>query len=64
MKRIVRDHLDGEGGRTKVERWVPRWMAFPPATYTARGGVRAVTAHATLAGACAPEAGPALAIAA
>ena len=64
LKRIARDHLDGTGSRKRYEGWVPRWMAFPPAAYTARGGVRAVTAHATLAGACAPEAGPALAIAA
>ena len=46
LKRIVADHLEGAGGRTKVERWVPRWMAFPPAAYTARGGVGTVRAHA------------------
>jgi ParB family transcriptional regulator, chromosome partitioning protein len=46
MKRIVRDHLDGANGRAKVERWVPRWMAFPPSAYTARGGVGTVAAHA------------------
>jgi len=46
MKKIVRDHLDGAEGRTKVERWVPRWMAFPPSAYTARGGVGTVSAHA------------------
>lgn len=46
LKRIVRDHLDGKDGRAKVERWVPRWMAFPPAAYTARGGVATVAAHA------------------
>uniref|UniRef100_UPI00260FCC35 ParB/RepB/Spo0J family partition protein n=1 Tax=uncultured Sphingobium sp. TaxID=316087 RepID=UPI00260FCC35 len=39
LKRIVRDHLEGANGRPKVEGWVPKWMAFPPATYTARGGV-------------------------
>src|SRR3546814_4036286 len=39
LKRIVRDHLDGSNGRTKVEAWVPKWMAFPPSAYTARGSV-------------------------
>lgn len=39
---IVRDCLRGEGGRAKVDGWVPRWMAFPPATYTERGGVGTV----------------------
>ena len=46
LKTIVRDHLDGTNGRTKVEGWVPRWMAFPPSAYTARGGVPSVAAHA------------------
>ncbi|MFA5969668.1 MAG: hypothetical protein WC816_10570 [Sphingomonas sp.] len=32
-----------EAGRVP---WVPRWMAFPPAAYTARGGVGTVAAHA------------------
>jgi len=48
LKKIVRDHLDGADGRAKVERWVPKWMAFPPAAYTARGGVGTVSAHAKL----------------
>lgn len=46
LKRIVRDHLDGADGRTKVERWVPKWLGFPASAYTARGGVGTVTAHA------------------
>lgn len=46
LKRIVRDHLEGAAGRDKVGRWVPRWMAFPPFAYTARGGVGSVRAHA------------------
>ncbi|HYC95353.1 MAG TPA: chromosome partitioning protein ParB, partial [Sphingomicrobium sp.] len=29
-------------GRVKVEGWVPKWVAFPPAAYTARGGVGSV----------------------
>lgn len=45
MKRLIADCLAGENGRDKRERWVPRWLAFPPAAYTARGGVAAVTAH-------------------
>jgi len=46
VKKIARDHLDGENGRAKVERWVPRWMRFPPAAYTTRGGVASVAAAA------------------
>jgi ParB family chromosome partitioning protein len=42
LKAIIRDHLDGANGRAKVERWVPRWMAFPATAYTARGGVSTV----------------------
>lgn len=51
LKRIVTDHLEGGGGRAKVERWVPRWMAFPPAAYTTRGGVGTVRANAKVAAA-------------
>lgn len=46
LKGIARDHLTGSNGRTKVEGWVPRWMAFPPAAYTGWGGVGTVTVHA------------------
>ncbi|RJF93327.1 ParB/RepB/Spo0J family partition protein [Sphingomonas cavernae] len=53
LKAIIRDHLDGTNGRTKVEGWVPKWMTFPPAAYTARGGVGTVAAHGEIA---APEA--------
>jgi ParB family chromosome partitioning protein len=45
LKAIVRDHLDGSNGRTKVEGWVPRWMTFPPAAYTERAGVGTVAAQ-------------------
>lgn len=48
LKAIVRHHLDGTEGRSKVERWVPRWMAFPPAAYTARGGIPMIDAHANV----------------
>lgn len=46
LKRIIADHLGGADGRDKVERWVPRWMQFPPSAYTERGGVGTVAAHA------------------
>lgn len=48
LKAIIRDHLDGTNGRPKVEGWVPRWMNFPPAAYTERGGVGTVSAHCKL----------------
>ncbi|MGN6690505.1 MAG: ParB/RepB/Spo0J family partition protein [Sphingopyxis sp.] len=51
QKAIIRDHLEGANGRPKVESWVPRWMSFPPAAYTARGGVGTVSAHRKLVGA-------------
>ena len=60
LKHIVRDHLDGANGRAKVDGWVPRWMAFPPSAYTARGGVGTVAAHARVQAAHADnEPGPA-----
>jgi len=40
---IIRDCLNGENGRVKVEGWVPKWMAFPPSNYTEPGGVGTVT---------------------
>jgi ParB family chromosome partitioning protein len=55
MRRIVRDCLTGNG-RAKVEDWVPRWMAFPPAAYTERGGVPTVSHAAQVASlSAAPE---------
>lgn len=48
LKSIVTDHLEGTGGRAKVESWVPKWMMFPPAPYTARGGVASVSANRRL----------------
>jgi ParB family transcriptional regulator, chromosome partitioning protein len=44
IKSVINDCLTGEKGRTKVEHWVPRWMAFPPSAYTTRGGVATVAA--------------------
>ncbi|MES2291525.1 MAG: ParB N-terminal domain-containing protein [Pseudomonadota bacterium] len=52
-RQIVRDCLTGDGGRAKVEAWVPRWMQFPPSAYTARGGVGTVARAASLAAAAA-----------
>ncbi|WP_395331871.1 chromosome partitioning protein ParB [Novosphingobium sp. BL-8H] len=46
LRTIIRNHLEGAGGRTRREAWVPRWMAFPPGAYTERGGVGTVAAHA------------------
>lgn len=51
LKGIIRDCLTGGNGRTKVEGWVPRWMAFPPAAYTERGGVGTVDQAAWVAAA-------------
>ncbi|WP_287459256.1 ParB N-terminal domain-containing protein [Sphingomonas sp.] len=36
QKGIIRDHLAGANQRPKVERWVPKWLRFPAASYTAR----------------------------
>lgn len=58
LKRIVSDHLDGADGRTKVERWVPKWLAFPASAYTDRGGVGTVAAHAKVEAARTPEPDP------
>lgn len=58
LKRIVSDHLDGADGRTKVERWVPKWLGFPASAYTARGGVGTVAAHAKVEAARTPEPDP------
>jgi ParB family transcriptional regulator, chromosome partitioning protein len=44
IKGLIADHLTGDNGRAKVDGWVPRWMAFPPSAYTARGGVATVAA--------------------
>jgi ParB family transcriptional regulator, chromosome partitioning protein len=44
IKSVINDFLTGENGRAKREHWVPRWMAFPPTAYTARGGVAMLAA--------------------
>lgn len=55
---IVRDCLNGANGRTKVEGWVPRWIAFPPSSYTERGGVGTVSRAAAIAGLAASPSQP------
>jgi ParB family chromosome partitioning protein len=58
IKAVIADHLGGENGRRKVERWVPRWMAFPATDYTSRGGVGTVAASEMVARARADLARP------
>ncbi|RSY85985.1 chromosome partitioning protein ParB [Sphingomonas koreensis] len=55
---IVRDCLNGENGRATVEGWVPRWMAFPPRSYTERGGVGTVSRAAAIADLAASQSQP------
>lgn len=55
LKAIIADSLEGANGRAKVEGWMPKWMAFPPAAYTARGGVGSVRAAALVESARQPE---------
>jgi len=47
-RQIIADCLNGANGRAKAERFVPRWMTFPPSAYTTRGGVQAVTRAAAV----------------
>jgi len=42
-RQIIADCLKGTNGRAKIERFVPRWMTFPPSAYTTRGGVQTVS---------------------
>ncbi|KEQ51462.1 ParB/RepB/Spo0J family partition protein [Sphingobium chlorophenolicum] len=48
-RQIIRDCLTGSNGRAKVEGWVPRWLRFPPGSYTQRGGVGSVSRTASAA---------------
>jgi ParB family transcriptional regulator, chromosome partitioning protein len=47
-RQIIADCLNGTNGRAKVERFVPKWMAFPPGAYTPRGGVQTVARAAAV----------------
>lgn len=49
LKKIVADHLAGADGRAHISGWVPRWMRFPAAAYTERGGVGSVRANKLVA---------------
>lgn len=57
-RKIIRDCLTGENGRAKVTGWIPKWMAFPPAAYTERGGVGSVSRAAKVAALSAPRPEP------
>jgi ParB family chromosome partitioning protein len=56
-RQIIVDCLAGTNGRAKVERFVPRWMVFPPSAYTERGGVATVSRAAAVEGLFAPSDG-------
>jgi ParB family transcriptional regulator, chromosome partitioning protein len=56
-RQIIADCLSGTNGRAKVESFVPRWMTFPPADYTQRGGVATVSRAAAVEGLFALEPG-------
>lgn len=48
QKEIARNYLDRRNGRPMEERWVPRWLHFPAAHYTDRGGLQAVKFQARI----------------
>jgi ParB family chromosome partitioning protein len=56
-RQIIADCLAGTNGRARVERFVPRWMTFPPSAYTTRGGVGTVSRAAAVEALFAPPAG-------
>jgi ParB family chromosome partitioning protein len=47
-RQIIVDCLAGTNGRAKAERFVPRWMSFPPSAYTERDGVATVSRAAAV----------------
>ena len=49
LKAIIRDCLSGANGRDRVHGWVPKFMRFPPAAYTERGGVGTARQFASIA---------------
>ncbi|MBB4099450.1 ParB/RepB/Spo0J family partition protein [Sphingomonas kyeonggiensis] len=55
LRGLLRDCLSGANGRTKAKDWAPRWLAFPPAHYTARGGANAVRNWERVAASFAPQ---------
>ncbi len=46
---ILVDCLTGGNGRAKAEGWLPRWFAFPPSSYTQRGGIGCVERSESIA---------------
>ena len=42
QKQIIRDHVEGNGSRKKVEGWLPRFLHFPMRSYTKRSGLNAM----------------------
>ncbi|MCC4252604.1 ParB/RepB/Spo0J family partition protein [Sphingobium naphthae] len=42
QRSIIADCIEGKRGREKRTGWAPRWMLFPPSSYTGRGGVAMV----------------------
>ncbi|KMS58245.1 ParB/RepB/Spo0J family partition protein [Sphingobium cupriresistens] len=52
---IIADCLEGRRGREKRVGWAPRWMAFPPSAYTARGGVAMMAQWDAMQALLAPE---------
>ena len=56
IKGVIADFLTGANSRAKREHWMPRWMAFPPAAYTQRGGVATVKAATRAAWVAEPDA--------
>ncbi|WP_240903366.1 chromosome partitioning protein ParB [Caulobacter sp. 602-2] len=46
QKAVLRDCLDGTGGRPKAGKWTPRWLTFPAGAYTKRSLRTAETGRA------------------
>lgn len=63
QRQIISDCLAGTNGRAKVERWVPRWMAFPPSAYGEQDDVPTARRWASIEGlfASAPDVTPPIA---
>jgi ParB family chromosome partitioning protein len=45
LRQIIGHYLEGASGRQVPRGWLPRWLGFPPAAYSGRGGVGSVRAH-------------------
>jgi len=60
QRQIIADCLAGTNGRAKVERLVPRWMAFPPSAYGEQGHVPTAGRWAGIEGLFAADPDPAV----